>query len=47
MRSASPTFRPRAARPGERAGDAVRITNLFEAGPSRARLLTEPFTGYE
>jgi hypothetical protein len=31
----------------ERAGDAIRITHRFEAGPSRARLLTEPFTGYE
>ena len=31
----------------ERAGDAVRITHVFELGPKRARLLTEPFTGYE
>jgi hypothetical protein len=31
----------------ERAGDAVRITHLFEVGPRRALLLTEPFTGYE
>lgn len=31
----------------ERAGDAVRITHVFAAGPGKARLLTEPFTGYE
>ena len=31
----------------ERAGDAVRITHRFAVGPSRATLLTEPFTGYE
>lgn len=31
----------------ERVGEAVRITHLFDAGPTRARLLTEPFTGYE
>lgn len=31
----------------ERAGDAVSITHVFEAGPAKARLLTEPFTGYE
>lgn len=31
----------------ERAGDAVRITHVFEVGPHQARLLTEPFTGYE
>jgi hypothetical protein len=31
----------------ERADTAVRITHVFEAGPAKARLLTEPFTGYE
>jgi hypothetical protein len=31
----------------ERAGEAVRITHVFEAGPAHTRLLTEPFTGYE
>ena len=31
----------------ERAGDSVRITHVFEAGPAGATLLTEPFTGYE
>lgn len=31
----------------DRVGEAVRITHLFEAGPARTRLLTEPFTGYE
>lgn len=31
----------------ERVGNAVRITHLFHAGPRRAPLLTEPFTGYE
>jgi len=31
----------------ERAGDAVRITHVFHVGPRRARLFTEPFTGYQ
>jgi hypothetical protein len=31
----------------ERVGDAVRITHVFAAGSTRARLLTEPFTGYD
>ncbi len=31
----------------EPAGSAVRITHLFETGPRKARLLTEPYTNYE
>jgi hypothetical protein len=31
----------------ERVGDAVRITHVFDAGPGKAPVLTEPFTGYE
>src|SRR5829696_4698098 len=31
----------------ERLPTAVRITHVFEHRPSGARLLTEPFTGYE
>jgi hypothetical protein len=31
----------------ERLESAVRITHLFEYGPRKARLLTDPFTGYE
>ena len=31
----------------ERTGNAVRITHVFEVGPPKARLLTEPFTDYE
>ncbi len=31
----------------ERAGDALRIVHVFEAGPARAKLRTEPFTGYQ
>ncbi len=31
----------------ERVGDSLRLVHVFEAGPGRARLLTEPFTGYE
>jgi hypothetical protein len=31
----------------ERDGEAVRITHLFAVGSGRARLLSEPFTGYE
>jgi hypothetical protein len=31
----------------ERAEPAVRIVHVFEYGPHRARLLTEPFEGYE
>lgn len=31
----------------ERAGDAVRITHVFQAGAGKARLLAEPFTGYQ
>ena len=31
----------------ERTGNAVRITHVFEVGPRKARLLTEPFTDYE
>jgi hypothetical protein len=31
----------------ERADKAVRITHVFEAGPGKARVLTEPYTDYE
>jgi len=31
----------------ERAEPAVRIVHVFEYGPNRTRLLTEPFEGYE
>jgi hypothetical protein len=31
----------------ERAERAVRIVHVFEYGPERTRLLTEPFEGYE
>jgi hypothetical protein len=31
----------------ERADSAVRIVHVFEYGPQNARLLTEPFEGYE
>jgi hypothetical protein len=31
----------------ERADSAVRIVHVFEYGPNKARLLTEPFVGYE
>jgi hypothetical protein len=31
----------------ERDGPAVRITHVFESGPQKARLLTEPYTNYE
>jgi hypothetical protein len=31
----------------ERADPAVRIVHVFEYGPNKARLLTEPFEGYE
>ena len=31
----------------ERVGDALRIIHVFQVGPQRARLLTEPFTDYE
>jgi hypothetical protein len=31
----------------ERDGSAVRIIHMFEAGPKKARLLTEPYTDYE
>ena len=31
----------------ERADSAVRIVHVFEYGPHQARLLTEPFEGYE
>ena len=31
----------------ERVASAVRITHLFEAGPRKSRLFTEPFTNYE
>jgi hypothetical protein len=31
----------------ERDGPAVRITHVFELGPRKARLLTEPYTDYE
>ena len=31
----------------ERAEPAVRIVHVFEYGPNKARLLTEPFEGYE
>jgi hypothetical protein len=30
----------------ERSGPAVRIVHVFEYGPEKARLLTEPFEGY-
>ena len=30
----------------ERTDDAVRIVHVFEYGPHKARLLTEPFEGY-
>ena len=30
----------------ERAGSTVRIVHVFEYGPGKARLLTEPFEGY-
>jgi hypothetical protein len=31
----------------ERTDSAVRIVHVFEYGPQQARLLTEPFEGYE
>jgi hypothetical protein len=31
----------------ERAGSAVRITHVFETGPRKTRLFTEPYTDYE
>jgi hypothetical protein len=31
----------------ERVGPAVRIIHVFETGPAKTRLLTEPFTNYE
>ena len=31
----------------EQADTAVRIVHVFEYGPNQARLLTEPFEGYE
>src|SRR6201991_3272145 len=31
----------------ERLGSAIRIVHVFEYGPHNARLLTEPFEGYE
>jgi hypothetical protein len=31
----------------ERLPAALRLTHIFEYGPSRVRLLTEPYTGYE
>ncbi len=31
----------------ERTGSAVRIVHVFEYGPQNARLLTEPFEGYD
>jgi hypothetical protein len=31
----------------EREGASVRITHVFETGPEKARLFTEPYTGYE
>ena len=31
----------------ERAGSAVRIVHVFVYGPQQARLLTEPYAGYE
>jgi hypothetical protein len=31
----------------ERAGSAIRITHVFEVGPRKARLFTEPYTDYE
>jgi hypothetical protein len=31
----------------ERTDSAVRIVHVFEYGPQKARLLTEPFEGYE
>jgi hypothetical protein len=31
----------------ERVGDQVRLTHVFQYKPSGARLLTEPFTGYD
>lgn len=31
----------------ERAGEQVRLTHVFEVGPHRTPLLTEPYTGYE
>ncbi|HWG54575.1 MAG TPA: hypothetical protein VN677_14875 [Gemmatimonadaceae bacterium] len=30
----------------ERVGNEVRLTHVFEYGPQRARLVTEPFTNY-
>ena len=30
----------------ERTDDTIRIVHLFEYGPQKARLLTEPFDGY-
>jgi hypothetical protein len=30
----------------ERADSTIRVVHLFEYGPQRARLLTEPFEGY-
>ncbi len=31
----------------ERTNSTVRVVHLFEYGPQKARLLTEPFEGYE
>ena len=31
----------------ERTDSTVRVVHLFEYGPQKARLLTEPFEGYE
>jgi hypothetical protein len=31
----------------ERVGAQVRLTHVFQYKPSGARLLTEPFTGYD
>ncbi len=31
----------------ERLDSTIRITQVFEYGPQKARLLTEPFEGYE
>ena len=30
----------------ERSGSTIRIVHVFEYGPEKARLLTEPFEGY-
>jgi hypothetical protein len=31
----------------ERSDDGIRVVHVFEYGPHKARLLTEPFEGYE